>query len=335
MNINHFLKILLLAGSGLASIEAQAEIKQNEAMEAFIAKMNSQHQFDRDELSKLFKSVEIKDSILRAISSPAEGIPWYKYRKIFMTDKRVNGGVKFWQDNEQALNAVEQQYGVPPEIIVAIIGVETYYGGNTGSYRVVDALSTLGFAYPKRSKFFTRELENFLLLCRDEQMDPLQPVGSYAGAMGIPQFMPSSFRAYAADYDGDGRRDIWSNNGDVIASVANYFVKHKWRTGQPVAYPVQVSGKAYKTALTKGLKPDFEMKNLKSLDVVPEEKIADTEKVKLLSFELEKGHEYWVGLQNFYVITRYNHSSLYAMAVYQLSQEILDKKSKLAANEAS
>lgn len=335
MKINHFLKVLLLAGSGLAAIESQAEIKQNEAMEAFITKMNSQHQFDRDELSKLFQSVEIKDSILKAISSPAEGMPWYKYRKIFLTDKRINGGVKFWQENEQALNSIEQQYGVPPEIIVAIIGVETYYGGNVGNYRVVDALSTLGFAYPKRSKFFTSELENFLLLSREEQMDPLQPIGSYAGAMGIPQFMPSSFRAYAADYDGDGKRDIWNNNGDVIASVANYFVKHKWQPGQPVAYPVNVSGDAYKSALTKGLKPDIEIKKLKSLNVQTEKPLDNTEKVKLLSFEQEKGHEYWIGLKNFYVITRYNHSPLYAMAVYQLSQEILDKKLQMTDDKAS
>ena len=335
MKINHLLKTLLLASSTLASLNCLAEIKQTEELETFITRMNSDHQFDKDKLSSLFQSVEIKDSILKAISSPAEGIPWYKYRKIFLTDKRINGGVKFWQDNEQALTSVQEQYGVPPEIIVAIIGVETFYGGNTGSYRVIDALSTLGFAYPKRSKFFTSELENFLLLCRDEKMDPLQPVGSYAGAMGIPQFMPSSFRAYAADYDGDGRHDIWNNNGDVIASVGNYFVKHHWQPGQPVAYPVNVTGKAFKSALTKGLKPDITVEKLKSLNVEPEESLDQTKKVKLLSFETKKGHDYWIGLKNFYVITRYNHSPLYAMAVYQLSQEILDKKMQIANDSAT
>ena len=335
MKINHFLKALLLASSSLASFNCLAEIKQTEELGAFITRMNSNHQFDKDELSNLFQSVEIKDSILKAISSPAEGISWFKYRKIFLTDKRINGGVKFWQDNEQALTAVQEQYGVPAEIIVAIIGVETSYGGNTGSYRVIDALSTLGFAYPKRSKFFTSELESFLLLCRDEKMDPLQPVGSYAGAMGMPQFMPSSYRAYAADYDGDGRHDIWDNNGDVIASVANYFVKHRWQPGQPIAYPVTVTGEAFKSALTKGLKPDITIEKLKSLNVEPEESLEPTEKVKLLSFKQEKGDEYWIGLKNFYVITRYNHSPLYAMAVYQLSQEILDKKMQIANDSAN
>ena len=189
-------------------------------------------------LMSLFQSVEIKEDILKRISSPAEGLPWYKYRKIFMTEARINGGVKFWRENEPALTAVEKQTGVPAEIIIAIIGVETLYGQKTGNYRVIDALSTLAFAYPPRSKFFLSELENFLLLCRDEHINPLEPTGSYAGAMGMPQFMPSSFRTYAVDFDNDNHRDIWHNKSDVIASVANYFVKHQWQTGQAIAIPV-------------------------------------------------------------------------------------------------
>jgi membrane-bound lytic murein transglycosylase B len=284
------------------------------------------HQFDESKLNELFQAVEIKEDILKRISSPAEGMPWYKYRKIFMTDARINGGVKFWRENASALTAVEQQTGVPAEIIVAIIGVETFYGQKTGNYRVIDALSTLGFAYPPRSKFFLSELESYLLLCRDEHINPLEPVGSYAGAMGMPQFMPSSFRAYAIDFNNDSHRDIWHDNADVIASVANYFVKHQWQTGQAIAIPVRATGIAYKTALTKGLKPDLRLAELESLHIKLSRPLPLSAKVKLLAFEQQQSEELWAGLDNFYVITRYNHSPLYAMAVYQLSQSILNKK---------
>ncbi len=293
--------------------------------------MVTTHQFDESDLNELFQAVEIKEDILKKISSPAENLPWYKYRKIFITEARINNGVKFWQENESALTAVEQLTGIPAEIIIAIIGVETSYGQKTGNYRVIDALSTLAFAYPPRSKFFLSELENFLLLCREEHINPLEPVGSYAGAMGMPQFMPSSFRAYAADFDNDSHRDIWHNKGDVIASVANYFVKHQWQAGQAIAIPVEATGENYKTALTKGLKPDLRLSELESLNLKISRSLPLNTKVKLLAFEQEPvgqkpGEELWAGLDNFYVITRYNHSPLYAMAVYQLSQSILNKK---------
>jgi membrane-bound lytic murein transglycosylase B len=293
--------------------------------------MVTTHQFDESELNELFQAVEIKEDILKKISSPAESLPWYKYRKIFITEARINNGVKFWQENESALTAVEQLTGIPAEIIIAIIGVETSYGQKTGNYRVIDALSTLAFTYPPRSKFFLSELENFLLLCREEHINPLEPVGSYAGAMGMPQFMPSSFRAYAADFDNDSHRDIWHNKGDVIASVANYFVKHQWQAGQAIAIPVEATGENYKTALTKGLKPDLRLSELESLNLKISRSLPLNTKVKLLAFEQEPkgqkpGEELWAGLDNFYVITRYNHSPLYAMAVYQLSQSILNKK---------
>jgi membrane-bound lytic murein transglycosylase B len=315
----------------LALVSCSGNIKNTESVNAFISKMVATHRFDESELNELFQAVEIKEDILKKISSPAEGLPWYKYRKIFMTDARINGGVKFWQENEPALTAVEQQTGVPVEIIIAIIGVETFYGQKAGNYRVIDALSTLAFAYPPRSQFFLSELENFLLLCRDEHINPLEPVGSYAGAMGTPQFMPGSFRVYAVDFDNDSRRDIWHNNGDVIASVANYFVKHHWQTGQAIAIPVSATGESYKTALTGDLKPDLRLAGLESLNLKISRPLPLNTKVKLLSFEQQPfgqkpGEELWAGLDNFYVITRYNHSPLYAMAVYQLSQSILNKK---------
>ena len=315
----------------LVLISCTGNIKDTESVNAFISKMVTTHQFDKSELDELFQAVEIKEDILKRISSPAEGLPWYKYRKIFMTDARINGGVKFWQENEFALTTVEKQTGVPAEIIIAIIGVETSYGQKTGNYRVIDALSTLAFAYPPRSKFFLSELENFLLLCRNEHINPLDPTGSYAGAMGMPQFMPSSFNVYAVDFDSDGRRDIWHDKSDVIASVANYFVKHQWQAGQAIAIPVSATGENYKTALTGDLKPDLRLAGLESLNLKISRPLPLNTKVKLLAFEQDTfgqkpGEELWAGLDNFYVITRYNHSPLYAMAVYQLSQSILNKK---------
>ena len=306
-------------------------IKDSESYNAFIKKMVTTHQFDEAKLNELFQTVEIKEDILKKISSPAESMPWYKYRKIFMTDARINGGVKFWQENQPTLTAIEQQTGVPAEIIIAILGVETSYGQKTGNYRVIDALSTLAFAYPPRSQFFLGELESYLLLCRNEHLNPLEPTGSYAGAMGMPQFMPSSFNAYAVDFNNDSYRDIWHNNSDVIASVANYFVKHQWQTGQAIAIPVSTTGEKYKVALTGGLKPDLRIVELESLNLKISRPLPLNTKVKLLAFEQESYgqkpcEELWAGLDNFYVITRYNHSPLYTMAVYQLSQAILDKK---------
>jgi len=312
----------------LISLDCRAEIKHNPALATFIAHMHQQYQFDPEKLALLFASASIKDSIIKAISTPAEGLPWYKYREIFLTDDRINDGIKFWRANNLTLASVAQQYGVPAEIIVAIIGVETRYGKHTGHYRVIDALSTLGFAYPPRSQFFQSELENFLLLCREENIDPLEPTGSYAGAMGIPQFIPSSYRHYAVDHDGDQHRDIWKNPADAIASVANYFFQHHWQPGAAVAYPVQADGNAYLSKLDKGLKPDLTIQSLKSVQITAPESLAENTEVKLLAFEQENQTALWVGLHNFYVITRYNHSPMYAMAVYQLSQAILDHRQK-------
>jgi membrane-bound lytic murein transglycosylase B len=319
---------IVLGGACLSAVSCASELKntETETKNAFIEHMVTTQHFDEAELDDLFATVEIKQDILKKIASPSEGLPWYKYRKIFLTDARIDAGVQFWRDNEPALVAAEQQYGVPAEIIVAIIGVETLFGKNTGNNRVIDALSTLAFAYPPRSKFFTSELENFLLLCRDEHINPADPLGSYAGAMGLPQFMPSSFRTYAVDFDNDNRRDIWHNNSDAIASVANYFAQHHWQTGQAIAVPVTATGENYKSALNKDLKPDLRVSELESLNLITLRQLPLDSKVKLLSFEQQQGEELWAALDNFYVITRYNRSPLYAMAVYQLSLSILNKK---------
>jgi membrane-bound lytic murein transglycosylase B len=293
---------------------------------AFIGRMVADHHYNKAELDSLFQSVDIKADILKKISSPAEGMPWYKYRKIFMTDTRISAGVKFWQDNTLALTKAEQQYGVPAQIIVAILGVETLYGQKTGSYRVIDALSTLSFAYPPRSQFFTGELEKFLELCKKQQLDPLSPTGSYAGAMGMPQFMPSSFLSYAIDFNQDNHADIWHTPDDAIASIGNYLAQHHWQKGQAIAVPVTAKNDDYKAKLSKDLKPELRIAELESLNLTTSKALPLDTEVKLLSFEQPQGNELWAGLNNFYVITRYNHSPLYAMAVFQLSESILNKK---------
>lgn len=313
---------LLLAGN------VNAKEKYFGSIDSFINDMVALHDFNRTQLTHLFSQVKIKDRILKAISKPAEDLPWHQYQKIFLTKSRINGGVKFWNDNQLTLQSVAQQYGVPEQIIVAIIGIETRYGKVMGNDRIIDALSTLSFAYPKRSTFFRKELKNFLLLCRAEKIDPLQLKGSYAGAMGVPQFMPSSFLSFSVDHDGDGKRNIWSINGDVFASIANYFIKHQWQSGQKIAYPIKFQGEGYKQALRKGLKLDSTIADLQNPALrlqLPKQLTKDT-KVKLLAFAGETGTELWLGLVNFYAITRYNHSYLYAMAVLQLSDAIVAKK---------
>jgi membrane-bound lytic murein transglycosylase B len=311
--------------SGVSPAPALAQsspLTFNEQVKMFIQRMVVQHHFNEQSLTTLLQSASIKENILKRISSPAEALPWYKYRKIFLTDARIQGGVKFWHDNAKALSHVSTQTGVPAEIIVAIIGVETGYGKNMGSERVLDALSTLAFAYPPRSAFFTSELENFLLLCREEHINPNEPLGSYAGAMGYPQFMPSSFRTFAKDYNDDNQRDIWHNPSDAIASVANYFIKHDWQRGQEIALPVTAIGNQYKSVLDKGLKPNMTIAQLSRLNVSLPADLPSSTPAKLLAFDQTDKEELWVILPNFYVITRYNHSPLYALAAYQLSQEI-------------
>ncbi|MEC4750376.1 lytic murein transglycosylase B [Methylomicrobium sp. Wu6] len=291
---------------------------------AFIDTMVAKHRFSQHELEVLFDQVKINDDVLKKIAAPAEALPWYKYRKIFLTDSRIEEGAAFWRQHAETLKHVSEQYGVPPEVIVAILGVETLYGRRSGSYRVIDALSTLAFAYPPRSRFFAGELEQFLLLCREEKVDPLQPAGSYAGAMGMPQFMPSSFRSFAADFDRDGNRDLWHDPKDAIASIANYFKAHGWIKNQPVAVRVFAKNENYKALLNDEIKPNLRIDELESARVEFSRPLPLDSKVKLLAFEQEHGNELWAVLDNFYVITRYNHSSLYAMAVYQLSQALLN-----------
>lgn len=309
----------------LIPISAQANsITHRDDVQQFIDQMVKQHQFKKPSLIKLFDQVVLQQRVKKAISSPAEAKPWYKYRSIFLTQSRIKGGVKFWRKHSEILSETEKRFGVPPEMITAIIGVETRYAMHTGGFRVIDSLSTLAFNYPKRSKFFRKELEQFLLLSREEKMNPLNLMGSYAGAMGIPQFMPSSYRHYAADFEGDGRKDIWNNTADVIASVANYFAIHGWKRGEQVALPAITQGNQYKNIIGKTLKLKNTLAELKKqgVSLKGSSQFAPETAAQLLSLQQKNSTEEWVVLNNFYVITRYNHSNLYAMAVHQLSQEI-------------
>ena len=291
-------------------------------VDQFIQEMDQKHQLKKEKLARIFNQVNLQPSILAAISRPYEGLPWHRYRALFLTDAHIQQGILFWHKHQQTLERAEKEFGVPAEIIVAIIGVETRYGKYKGKYPVLNALSTLSFQYPPRAKFFRKELEAYLLLTQEEHLDPLEIKGSYAGAIGLPQFIPSSYRAYAVDFDGDGRRDLMHSTADAIGSVANYFKVHGWRTGHPIASPAVITGKAINDLDTGGLKPVFMLNKLAVEGITPEDRSLKNQLVSLIPLDQKSQKEYWIGLQNFYTITRYNHSALYAMAVYQLSQEI-------------
>ena len=302
---------------------------------SFIDEFSEQYQYPKSFLTALIGSVKKQVQVLDAIQRPAEKKKnWREYREIFITTKRINEGLQFWAQNAVALEAAEKRFGIPPEIVVAIIGVESFYGRYKGRYPVLDSLVTLGFEYKPRKKFFRSELEHFLLLTKEEALDPFTIKGSYAGAMGKSQFISSSYRKYAVDFDENGKRDLWESNADVIGSVANYLKEHGWRMGQPVTFPVTVKGERYKALLEKGLKPAASIFELPQYGIKPHGDLpAEEGEVALLEFKKDNSNEYWVGLNNFYVITRYNHSSMYAMAVYQLSQQVKqDFKDYVAQN---
>ena len=293
----------------------------------FIDEMVVEHKFDKAALKVLFAKAEKKQSILTAIARPAEKTKaWFEYRKIFVTQKRIQQGVEFWSKNAKTLERAELEFGVPAAIIVSIIGVETRYGRNVGSYRVVDALSTLAFDYPKRSTFFRKELKQFLLLSREQNRQPLELIGSYAGAMGFGQFMPSSYRHYSVDFDGDGFNDIWENRQDAIGSVANYFKQHGWKKDAPITERVNIKGSIDKALEDNVInftgKPVASIAELQTMGFESTVALPPVSKATVLALEQKGGLEYWLALDNFYVITRYNHSQLYAMSVYQLSEEI-------------
>jgi membrane-bound lytic murein transglycosylase B len=298
-------------------------------VQAFITQMAQKHGFVEDELKFLFSRARYYPSILDLMAPPANPRvrSWQAYRSRFLDPVRIDGGVALWRSHGPALARAEKEYGVPPEIIIAIMGVETVYGRNTGGFRVIDALTTLAFDYPRRADFFRDELENYLLFARDENIDIFTLKGSYAGAIGIPQFMPSSWRKWAVDFDGDGKIDLRNSFDDAIGSVANYLKSFGWVAGAPIAFPAQVNGTAWRELLDRDILPSVKAGELPKFGVASEamlrQNLPDDTLCALVDLVTpDAPTEYWLGLQNFYVITRYNRSSFYAMSVMELARAI-------------
>ncbi|TKV14457.1 lytic murein transglycosylase B [Citrobacter sp. wls615] len=301
------------------------DFANNPNAQQFIEKMVNKHGFDRQQLQEILSQAKRLDSVLRLMDrqAPTTQPPagpngaWLRYRKQFITPDNVQNGVAFWNQYEDALNRAWQVYGVPPEIIVGIIGVETRWGRVMGKTRILDALATLSFNYPRRAEYFSGELETFLLMARDESDDPLDLKGSFAGAMGYGQFMPSSYKEYAVDFNGDGHINLW-DPVDAIGSVANYFKGHGWVKGDMVAVPA--NGQA--PGLANGFKTQYSISQLAAAGLTPQQSLGNHQQASLLRLDIGTGYQYWYGLPNFYTITRYNHSTHYAMAVWQLGQAV-------------
>jgi len=290
-------------------------------VEAFIDEMSEKHGMAKESLRLVLREARVQPSILRAMSAQSTARPWHRYRPLYVNPERIAGGVRFWRQHEQLLARAEREYGVPAEIIVSTIGVETVYGTYTGTHRVLDALTTLAFDFPRRAEFFRGELEQFLLLARDRVLDPLRMKGSYAGAMGVPQFMPSSFQRYAVDFDGDGQRNLWDGVADAIGSIANYYRVFGWQTGEPVVWAATVEGAGYLALAEKGIEPVLTAEVFKAAGVTTQEDLGERG-AAMLVLEGAGGQLHMLGLKNFYVITRYNRSTNYAMSVYELAKAI-------------
>ena len=314
-----FIFLVLFCVSGFAA--------EHPGTEEFVQRASSEYGLPESEVRALLAEAEYKQSIVDAISRPAEGKPWHQYRKIFLTDKRLSQGVEFWKDNKALIAKASKQFGVDEEVIVAIIGVETSYGRNTGGYRTIDALVTLGFYYPQdlssdRSPFFTSELLNYIQLANEEELPADEITGSYAGAMGMGQFMPSSYREYAVDFDGDGSRDLWRSTPDVVGSVANYLSRHGWQAGKPVTHRARASQDAAFDMISRNLTPTLTVAQWQEKGFSSSSELSPGLPAAVLKLVEKDRNSYWLTFKNFYVITRYNRSPRYAMAVYQLSQEI-------------
>jgi membrane-bound lytic murein transglycosylase B len=325
MDLKHIFGALLLAAASSLSIAAtpSPSFASEPAVIEFARDLEQRHGFNADLLLQQFAQTRSNAKVLQLIKPPTSPTQrsWERYRPRFLNDRRIDGGLRFWQENRASLARAQAFYGVPEELIVAIIGIETEYGRNTGGFRVLEALATLAFHYPPRAEFFRTELEQFLLLSRENGMDPTSVKGSFAGAIGIPQFMPGSQRRYAVDFDGDQRVDLGNSVNDAIGSVARFLEQHGWQTGQTVAVPARLAGAPAAGLLEAGIRPSLKVADLAAKGVLAE---ADPQAVVALIdlVSPDRETEYWLGFDNFYVITRYNRSSFYAMSVFQLSEEI-------------
>jgi membrane-bound lytic murein transglycosylase B len=328
------LKCLFLAAIVVcANCETAAALDVRRAdVKGFIAHMADTSSFKKRQLRKLLKAAQSQPAIIEAMDRPAEkSKPWFEYRPIFVSERRIREGTDFWIAHRQALDRASVRSGVAPEYLAAILGVETYYGRLTGSYRVLDALATLAFDYPAREKFFRDELEQFLLLTRDSGLDPLSVKGSYAGAMGAPQFMPSNYRRYAVDADADGHIDLWTNWPDVCASVGNYLKEHGWNAGEPVLSEATAAPDKASDLDGRKLALSETVASLRTKGVNFDSSLPADAPALLIAADETDGVHWRVGYNNFYVITRYNHSALYAMAVYELAAAV---KQRILLNDA-
>lgn len=315
------LTALLLGCATLAC--ADEALLAREDVQHYIKTTAQEHGFSEAELSDLFVRIEPKPHIIDIFDRPSTSRPWHQFRSNFLNASRIQTGARFWQENADLIAKISTHYQVDPAVIVAILNAETLYGKNMGSFRVLDVLSTAAFDYPRRSAFFRKELTHFLLLARDEKEDPLSFKGSYAGAMGWPQFIPSSFRNFAVDWDGDGHHDIWNNKGDILASAANYLARHGWQEGTPSHIAVNVEGSQIEGLLADKFNLHYTVAELMQMGVRPISEIDGQQKAVLFALEVEPGFtRYYLGFNNFYVITRYNRSTLYATAVLELAEEI-------------
>lgn len=319
--------VTLLLALGWAATASAVPLAEHPPLQAIIDSLVSQDGFERADLERLLGGAQFQQSIVDAITRPAEKMPWHRYRPIFLTQQRIDGGVAFWQQHADTLARAERDHGVPASVITAIIGVETRYGAVTGRYRALDALTTLTVAGLPRSAFFGRELRELMLLGREERLDLAGLSGSYAGALGLPQFIPSSYRAYAVDFDQDGRRDLLGSPADAIGSVANYLRRHGWKPGQPISAVARVTPAA--AGLADGNpSPRYTLSELRQEGVAAaiDSSVPASLKAAVIRLDGEQGDEYHLGFQNFYAITRYNHSALYAMAVTQLAAAIGEQR---------
>jgi len=292
----------------------------------FVEKMVRQYHFDRKQLNAVLREAVYQPKIIESMERPFEKKTWDIYKDLFLQPERVQAGLAFWQANQKALERAEKEFGVPPPMIVAIIGIETLYGKHQGNYRVLDALTTLAFYYPKRSGFFTKELGEYLLLCREKGVPVTHFLGSYAGAIGKPQFMPSSYRFYAVDYTGTGKPDLVNSNADAIGSVANYFHRHGWKRNEGVIEPVSVRGSHYKNLAMNTRAAGYEYKQLLKAGIKPSSfRMKPPVKAGLIELTNNKGQEYWLAYPNFYVITHYNTSPQYALVAYLFSQQLVNQ----------
>ncbi|HSG24160.1 MAG TPA: lytic murein transglycosylase B [Azonexus sp.] len=328
MDLKHIFGALLLAavtGLGCAAPNGKT-FADDPAVIDFARDLEQRHGFNAEELLAQFAQTHSNPRVLELIKPPVSPLQrsWERYRPRFLNERRINGGVQFWQENQLTLARARALYGVPEEIIVAIIGVETEYGSNTGGFRVLEALATLAFNYPRRADFFRTELEQFLLLSRENGLDPISVKGSFAGAIGIPQFMPGSQRRYAVDFDGDQRVDLSGSINDAIGSVARFLEQHGWVAGQPIATRALTNSEPPRSMLEAGIRPSLKVADLAEQGILSRaEPQASVALIDLVSPGLET--EYWLGYENFYVITRYNRSSFYAMSVFQLAEEIRNR----------